>query len=310
MFGAVSFRKNQNRPSAAQHFADVAQRLARPRLALRKRERVEEQRREVVVQAVGEPRAPAELFRIEMRLEEFLRHRGRDAVAPLRRQRIQDRGRVEMTLVVRGEDDGPRHTLEMLEAGDRHAREDASDREDPRREARAPQRARQPRTVPAWEVDDGRVRDDRRRAARLERLRQRVEIRDGLRGREPCFVDRDLERLFERLHQLDAFERAEPQLVDRGRGLDRASRREAGEHRREVAPFRLLRGRLRARDPVSQLAAFQLACALGARQGVAGPHRRGADLLVILQLRVRGPHDRVHVRPRRDAEDGLDPLGR
>ena len=40
-----------------------------------------------------------------MGIEELLRHGGRDAVAPLRGQRPQDRRHVEMALMIRREDD-------------------------------------------------------------------------------------------------------------------------------------------------------------------------------------------------------------
>ena len=81
-----SRRSSVRRPSgkistekpSLEHLADVAQRLPRAGLALRQRERVEEERRQVVVQAVGEPRPPAVLLREEVRLEELLRHRRRE----------------------------------------------------------------------------------------------------------------------------------------------------------------------------------------------------------------------------------------
>ena len=56
--------------------------------------------------------------RIEMRLEEFLGHRGRDAVAPLPRQRLENHRRVQVALVVGGENDGAAGRVEVLQSFD------------------------------------------------------------------------------------------------------------------------------------------------------------------------------------------------
>ena len=90
-FGPLAFRENQHREAVREHLADVAQRLPRAGLALRQRKRVEEQRREIVVQAVGEPRAARPCSRgKEMRLEEFL------APSPARRGSASARGSAAM----------------------------------------------------------------------------------------------------------------------------------------------------------------------------------------------------------------------
>src|SRR5688572_19798267 len=84
--GAFALGENQERVALRHQLADVAQRLARARFALRQGKRIEEERGEVVVRAVGQPLPPRERPRIEMGPEELLRHRRRDAVAPTRRQ--------------------------------------------------------------------------------------------------------------------------------------------------------------------------------------------------------------------------------
>ena len=135
--------------------AHIPQRLADAGAPLRQRERVEEERREVVVQTVGEPLGARVALRKEVRVEEFLCHRGGDPVAPPRRQRIEDHGRVEMALMIRGEDHRTIESIEMLESADGHAREDAPEWKNPGRKARVPDRANRQRSVPRWENDRG-----------------------------------------------------------------------------------------------------------------------------------------------------------
>src|SRR4051794_10413206 len=91
-FGPFPFRIYKDRESVLQDLADISKGLACSGLALRQWKRVEEHCREVVVQAVGEPRLPAELLRKEVGLEELLGHRGRHTVAPPWRQREEDGG--------------------------------------------------------------------------------------------------------------------------------------------------------------------------------------------------------------------------
>ena len=55
VLGPLAFRKNQHGESVAEQLAGVAQRLPRAGFALRQGKRVEEQRGQPVVQAVGEP---------------------------------------------------------------------------------------------------------------------------------------------------------------------------------------------------------------------------------------------------------------
>ena len=56
---ALAFGKDQNAVAVRGKVARIAQRFARARFALRKWKGVEHQRRETVVQAVGETLAPA-----------------------------------------------------------------------------------------------------------------------------------------------------------------------------------------------------------------------------------------------------------
>ena len=53
-----------------------------------------------------------------MRLEELLRHRRREPVAPPRRQRVEDHRRIEVALMVRGEDHRRRQVAQVLEPFD------------------------------------------------------------------------------------------------------------------------------------------------------------------------------------------------
>ena len=81
-FRPAALRKDEHRGAFSEQFPDVPQRLPGPRLPLRQRERIEKQRREVVVEAVGEPReAPVPVGK-EVRREHFFCHRGRERVAP------------------------------------------------------------------------------------------------------------------------------------------------------------------------------------------------------------------------------------
>ena len=128
--------------------AHIPQRLADAGAPLRQRERVEEERGEVVVQTVGEPLGARVALRKEVRVEELLCHRGGDAIAPPRRQRIEDHGRVQMALMIRGEDHRTLEAIEMLESADGHAREDAPEWKDPCGKARAPDGTNRQRSVP------------------------------------------------------------------------------------------------------------------------------------------------------------------
>src|SRR5687767_5498304 len=91
VIGSLSLRVNENRISLADEFPDVTQGLSGPRLALRQRERVEEESRQVVIEAVRRPLHPRVLRGMEMGLEELLRHGGGDTIPPPRRQCIEDR---------------------------------------------------------------------------------------------------------------------------------------------------------------------------------------------------------------------------
>ena len=148
-----SFREDENRVAVLDDIPHVAQRLARADRALREREGVEEERRQVVVEAVGEPLATAVTLRKEVRVEEFLHHRRCGAIAPARRQGIENDRCVEMALMVGREDHGTLDVFQMLEPGHRHAREYAAKRKDPRRQADSSREPRPGGSVPRWEND-------------------------------------------------------------------------------------------------------------------------------------------------------------
>src|SRR5687767_14470356 len=75
---------------------------------------------------------------MEMRPEELLQHRGRDAVAPTRRQRVQYRDRIEVTLMITGEDHGAIQTLEPVETSHFGPHIEAQRWKDPGRQAEPP----------------------------------------------------------------------------------------------------------------------------------------------------------------------------
>ena len=79
----------------------------------------------------------------------------------------------------------------------------------------------------------------RRRAGRLDRAGECLEIRHRGCRRKLRLVDRDLERLLERHHQFDPLERAQAKLVDGRLRRDRAPWREPFEDGRDgAAPLR------------------------------------------------------------------------
>ena len=104
MVGPFAFGKDQHREAVAEQLARIAQRLARARLALRQRERVEECRRQVVLEASRDSLAARVPLWEKMRLEEFLRHRGGDTAAPPSRQRRENHRHIHVALMIRRED--------------------------------------------------------------------------------------------------------------------------------------------------------------------------------------------------------------
>src|SRR5262245_65235696 len=70
--GTVSLRKDQDRRAFAQQLADVPQGLPRAGLALWNGKRIEEERRQIVVETAGEPGGAAVFRGKEMRREQFL----------------------------------------------------------------------------------------------------------------------------------------------------------------------------------------------------------------------------------------------
>ena len=227
---AHALRKNQHREAVAGDLADVAQRLPRAGFALRQRKRVEEERREVVVQPLAEHLAPRLTFREEVRLEELLRHRRRDGLADVAGHRREDDRHVEVALVIGGEDD---RAVEIASRCSRPlTRIQANTRASGRIQVAWLSRRITPTT--GWrfqlrEVD--RLGDvGLRRAPRSSSART---SRDRLRRGELRFVDARLQPVFERHHQLDALERAQPEILERRVGADRAAAGESREQRRD-----------------------------------------------------------------------------
>ena len=162
----------------------------------------------------------------------------------------------------------------MLAAFDAHPREDARERQDPRRQA-----ARGESRAPATIGSTPETRPARPARASLVGARS-TSVRSWpmiARLGERAFVDARLKRVLERHHQLDALERA------RARALRASS---AATDRRGPAYFatsaaervgagrRATRRRAAARHPVADRRALQLARAFGARQLALRPHER------------------------------------
>ena len=222
-----------------------------------------------------------------MRLEEFLGHRRRDAVAPARRQRAQDRRRIEVALVVGGEDHRPVELVEVLEALDLERREDAAERQDPGRQAGAAQGARRRASGSRTGSRSARTSRDAAPAAgrAVERPRQRLEVRDGRRPPRTCASSTvTWSASSSAIISSTRSSELRPSSSSVVARFDGAPGREAREHRERTARVRCLRRRGCRRpccpeQPVAQLAALQLARALGPRQLACRPHarRRGSS---------------------------------
>ena len=151
--GPQALREDQDRPPAARQLADVLQRLARARLALRQRERVEEERRQVVVERVRQPLPPRVARREEVGLEELLGHGRRHARAhagpaarpgsPARRSGSGGSRRTPP---------GPCRSLQVLAALDACVREHACERQNPDRLREPAHQPHGPAAVPRREV--------------------------------------------------------------------------------------------------------------------------------------------------------------
>ena len=142
---------------------------------------------------------------------------------------------------------------------------------------------------------------------------QRLEIPDGLCRREARFVHGDLKRLLEREHQLDALERAQSELIDRRRCGDRASRGEATDDCGARCGSHLAAARGASPDEASHsFNSRRLSLRVPSVRGSSPdrPYRRGADLLVVQQRRVRGSDNRIDVDAGFGDEDRLHALGR
>src|SRR5262249_14911660 len=112
----LAFGKDQNRPALLRQLADIPDGFARAGLGLRNRKSVDEQRRESVDQAVRPPLAPRMTLGMEMRVEELLPHSRSYAVSPAARQARQDDRRIEMALVIGGENHRSRKRPQVFQA--------------------------------------------------------------------------------------------------------------------------------------------------------------------------------------------------
>ena len=320
--GPLALREDQQGIALGEQGPDVAQGLAGAGLALGQREGVEEQRRQVVVEAVGRPRLAAVLLGEEVGLEELLGHGDGHPVAPAGRQRPQDHRAVQVALVVRGEDDRAGQALEVLEPFHLHPGEDAADRQDPGRQAGVPHPRERPAPVPGGEGDRALLRRSLRRASRGEPAPREpvastavpalpaspaapspASVARSATVRASANADSSIvvwacssiaissSTRSSELRPSASIVVSGPMSVRPGAKRCTAARTvsarrsaDAGGRRRRVAV-----------DPALHLAPFQLARAVGARQLGARPHRRAADLLVIAERLVGALHDGVEI---------------
>ena len=118
-----------------------------------------------------------------------------------------------------------------------------------------------------------------------------------------------LKGVLERDHQLHAVERAQAELFDRrvrrqilAPGILRNQRGQAIGARLDEARGASLN------DPVAHDGSLQLPRSFGARQLALRPHQRAADLLLIFELGVGLPDDRVEIGALVEDEDRVHPL--
>ena len=119
----------------------------------RNREGVEEQRREVVVQAVADPPAEGLTRRMEVRREEFLGHRHSRGVPPAPGQGHQNHRRVHVALVVRREHHRALQRGEVLQALYAQPDEHSPERQNPRRQTEPAEPDRRPGPIPPREIE-------------------------------------------------------------------------------------------------------------------------------------------------------------
>ena len=129
---------------------------------------------------------------------------------------------------------------------------------------------------------------------------------DVARLRELAFVNRRLKGVLERDHQLHAVERAQAELFDRrirrqiiAPGVLRNQRGQA------IGAFLDEARRASLNDPVANDGPLQFPRPFGPRQLALGPHQRAADLLVILELGVDLPDNRVEIGALVEDDDGV-----
>ena len=233
--------KDQHRQAVAGELADVLQRLPRAGLALRQREGVEEERRQVVVQRVGEPLAPAcTRAGKKCALKNSLAIAGATRARQRARQRRQNHRHVHVALMVGREDHRPSSLRDARRPSTRTCA-------NTRASGRIHVAWRQPPDERAPASGGSRTgnRPARRPASAASRLLdQLLAARRCSRLGEPRLVDARLKAILERDHQLDALERAQAELLERRR------RRSSVAAARESS-----RSALRASPPVGAAAA-------------------------------------------------------
>src|SRR5262249_54487355 len=149
-----------------------------------------------------------------MRFEKLLRHRGCGPVAPSWGQRRKNDRRVHVTLMIGREDYWSRLRVEMLEAVHLEPRKNARKRQNPRRQARTPDRSRRPRLVPVRKVD----RFGRWCVAVCGSLDNCSQLAEVASPRKRRFVEMRLEGILESHHQLNSLQGRQSKLFDRRAG--------------------------------------------------------------------------------------------
>ena len=181
---------------------------------------------------------------------------------------------------------GPSRLRQMLEPADLELHEDARERQNPRRQADAPQEPRDARAIPGRKGDRlCRTRPTSgcvtRRTVIRDRetpTRQDLRARDQRALRSPIvfasasadFIERDLKRFFERHHQLDAIERAQAELVERRLRRElRARRRIARRRPRPSCRGRPRRARRAASPAAHRCSSWRLSFCVPSVRGSA-----------------------------------------
>ena len=236
---------------------------------------------------------------MEVRVEELLGHGHRHPRAKSRRQRGEDDGGVQVTLMIGGENDRAAGLAQVFEPLDVDPREQPRERQQRQGQARAPRQG-------GWPASAPRRHDPVTVNLACRGRHQRQDVADASGLGKPALVDRRIESVLDRRHELDPIERTEPEFFDRrfrpqaaptGVAREQSLERRAGARRAD--------GDLSRLGPPSNLAAFELASALGSGQRRPREDRDAANALVVGQDRIRRPDDSLDVGARLDDDDGV-----